>query len=67
VRGCNASLPSMTVFLYICDYFKISPMEFFDEQKEYPQEIQNVVLDLQKLNGGTLSHVAHIVHELAGK
>ncbi|MGN1411724.1 MAG: helix-turn-helix domain-containing protein [Oscillospiraceae bacterium] len=25
------SLPSMTVFLYICEYFKIEPKDFFDE------------------------------------
>ena len=24
------SLPSMSMFLYICDYFKITPKDFFD-------------------------------------
>lgn len=28
------SLPSMGEFLYICDYFGISPMEFFNEELE---------------------------------
>lgn len=28
------SLPSMTEFLYICEYLEISPMEFFNEESE---------------------------------
>ena len=28
------SLPSMNEFLYICDYFGISPKTFFDEQDQ---------------------------------
>lgn len=31
------SLPSMTVFLNICDYFGITPMQFFDGAEKYPQ------------------------------
>lgn len=27
------SLPSLPEFLYICDYFGITPAEFFDEEK----------------------------------
>ena len=27
---CGKALPSMSVFLYICDYFHITPQEFFD-------------------------------------
>ena len=26
----GVNFPSMTVFFYICDYFGITPMEFFD-------------------------------------
>ncbi|MBQ7975788.1 MAG: helix-turn-helix transcriptional regulator, partial [Clostridia bacterium] len=35
------SLPSMTMFLYICEYFKITPQEFFDEHTEHPKLIQD--------------------------
>lgn len=28
------TLPSMTEFLYICDYFKISPEQFFSSQED---------------------------------
>ncbi|MEG2038862.1 MAG: helix-turn-helix transcriptional regulator, partial [Oscillospiraceae bacterium] len=44
------SLPSMTVFFYICEYFGISPKEFFDDELTYPAQINELVKDLQKLN-----------------
>ncbi len=28
------ALPSMTEFLYICEYLGVTPMEFFNEEKE---------------------------------
>ncbi len=36
------SLPSMSMFLYICDFFKITPKEFFDEENEYPIPISEL-------------------------
>ena len=35
--------PSMTVFFYICEYFGITPMEFFDTGAAYPGKIQELV------------------------
>ena len=29
------SLPSMGEFLYICEYLDVTPMEFFNEDREY--------------------------------
>ena len=44
------ALPSMCEFLYICEYFGITPMEFFDEENNNPMLI-NRLLDLtQKMN-----------------
>lgn len=36
------SLPSMTAFLQICDYFEISPKDFFDPEIESPCEISEL-------------------------
>jgi len=36
------SLPSMEMFLYICDYLKISPKDFFDEEQDIPQIISEI-------------------------
>lgn len=36
IRGITSgrSLPSMSEFLYICEYLGITPLEFFKEEKE---------------------------------
>ena len=42
------ALPSMPEFLYICDYFGITPKEFFDTEVDEPvilQELFSVVKD----------------------
>ncbi|MCI8271839.1 MAG: helix-turn-helix transcriptional regulator [Dorea sp.] len=37
------SLPSMNEFFAICEYFGITPAEFFDEHNAYP-ELQNKMI-----------------------
>ena len=39
------ALPSMAEFLYICEYFNISPKDFFNEDIENPG-LANELLDL---------------------
>ncbi len=34
----GVNLPSMTVFFYICDYFEITPKEFFDVEINNPSK-----------------------------
>ncbi|MEE0914428.1 MAG: helix-turn-helix transcriptional regulator [Ruminococcus sp.] len=36
------ALPSMSEFLYICDYFGITPKEFFDESLEEPELLRQL-------------------------
>ena len=43
------SLPSMRMFLYICEYFKITPQEFFDEYAEHPKLIQDILTESNHL------------------
>lgn len=44
------ALPSMSEFLYICEYFGITPMEFFIEKdlNEEQKEIIQAAIDLPK-------------------
>lgn len=44
------TLPSMAEFFAICDYFGITPAEFFNEQDASPVLIKNVLEKLQRLN-----------------
>lgn len=61
------SLPSMTVFLYICEYFGITAQEFFDEGNENPEKLKELIEDLKRLDDKSLSHIAGLAKELAKK
>lgn len=44
------SLPPMAEFLEICNYFEITPSQFFDESTENPALLQSAIEELKKLN-----------------
>lgn len=48
------SLPPMTEFLRICEYFNLTPSQFFDESLENPSLLQSVIDELRKLNDDDL-------------
>lgn len=58
------SMPSMQVFFYICDYFSISPKEFFDDGMSNPALIQDVINDLNKLDEKQISNIHEIIKGL---
>ena len=58
------SLPSMSMFLYICEYFKITPQEFFDEENEYPKLIQEILKESKKLNKESLESLLTIIKNM---
>jgi len=61
------SFPSMTTFFYICEYFAITPKDFFDMDNENPQMLDDVISDLKKLDATSLEQIAGIAKTLAGK
>lgn len=58
------ALPSMTEFFAICEYFGISPVEFLNDEVHNPKLLQEIILDLKKLNGEDLSLVQSTVRRL---
>ena len=48
------SLPPMAEFLQICNYFDITPSQFFDESEENPALLQTAIEELRKLNDDDL-------------
>ena len=44
------TLPSMAGFFYICDYFGISPVEFFDTTTANPKLSRSVLEALEQLD-----------------
>lgn len=61
------TFPSMTVFFSICEYLNISQQEFFDEGNNNPDQLNELVTDLKKLDEKALSHIAGIVNEILRK
>lgn len=44
------TLPSMTEFFAVCDYFGITPIEFFDTKARNPKLSQSVLCALEQLD-----------------
>ena len=44
------TLPSMTEFLAICDYFGITPVEFFDTKTSNPKLSQSILSAIEQLD-----------------
>ncbi len=60
----GAALPSMSAFFYICEYFGLTPAEFFDDEVENPVALQQVVHLLKGLSAEQLSHIYSIVQDI---
>lgn len=60
------AMPSMEVFFYICDYFSISPAEFFEDKKKYPQKIHQISEECTYLTGENLEHLLALIRDLRG-
>ena len=43
-------MPPMAEFLEICNYFGITPSQFFDDSIENPALLQSAIDELRKLN-----------------
>lgn len=61
------TLPSMTEFLAICDYFGITPVEFFDTNKANPKVVKEVLAAVSQLNEEDLKLTLANVNRLLKK
>ncbi|NLW64667.1 MAG: helix-turn-helix transcriptional regulator [Clostridiales bacterium] len=58
------SMPSMQVFFYICEYFNITPKEFFDDGNRNPALMQAVIDDLKTLDERQITNIHEIIKGL---
>ncbi len=58
------ALPPMKEFLSICDYFEITPQQFFDSSVQYPELIGKAVAGLKELDETDLLMVLGIINRL---
>jgi len=57
-------LPSMSVFFYICDYFRITPEEFFNFCETPDLELIEVSNKLRSLDEEKRRHIIAVIHDL---
>lgn len=55
------SLPSMSEFLSICEYFNISPKNFFDDKLEYPALITKLQDKVSSLQSSDLLFLINLI------
>ena len=61
------SLPSMSEFFSICDYFGITPSEFFDTDQNSPVLISQAVEELKDLNNSDMLLALTLLNRLNQK
>lgn len=61
------SLPPMAEFLQICDYFEITPSQFFDTSLEEPVMLQTAIEELRKLDSDDLILIISAIRRLNRK
>ena len=58
------TLPSFTGFIYICEYFGITPQEFFNDKTASPQKLKELIEELEKLTPEQAEHILQIVKDI---
>ena len=66
IENCK-SLPSMSVFFYICEYLGITPAEFFQSEIKSPEKIRKITENLASLDDESLDCIALLIEKLSKK
>jgi len=61
------SLPPMREFFSICEYFGITPLEFFDDKIKHPELIQKAVEGLKNLDDSDILMILGHINRLQKK
>ena len=56
----GVNLPSMSVFFYICEYFGITPNEFFDVDSTNPEKINRLLEEAKGLDDNQIDMLINI-------
>ena len=58
------ALPSMNEFFAICDYFEITPVEFFDCSNKVPSLSKQLISDINRLSPENMNLILQLVNNL---
>ncbi len=58
------SLPPLQEFFAICDYFGLTPAEFFDDKTDNPELIKKAIAGMNQLNDDDMLLVLNLINRL---
>ena len=58
------TLPSMVIFMYICEYLNITPAEFFDTELHSPTLSREIAVEAAKLTPKQAEHILSVIKDL---
>lgn len=58
------ALPPLKEFFAICDYFEITPQQFFDTSSPHPELVQKAMEGMEKLNESDMLMLLGIINRL---
>ena len=58
------SLPSLSEFFAICDYFEITPQQFFDDGTQNPELIQKALEGMKQLSEDDMLMLLGIINRM---
>lgn len=69
IQGISSgrALPSMYEFLYICDYFDITPKEFFDVESSERLKLHQLYISARELKNEDLDALIYLANHLKAK
>ncbi len=60
------ALPQLKEFFAICDYFQITPQQFFDDSTQNPELIQKAVEDMKQLSESDMLMLLGFINRMLG-
>lgn len=66
IENCGA-LPSLDALFNICDFFGITPQEFFDESSALPSQLHELVEEGKKLSPEALDQIIGLMKTMNQK
>ena len=61
------ALPPLKEFFAICDYFELTPQQFFDESTSHPELIQKAILGMEQLDETDMLMLLGFINRLLRK
>lgn len=61
------TLPSLQGFFYICDYFGITPAEFFNSNLRSPVRAKEIISEMEGLSPLEAEHILLLIKDLKNK